>query len=71
VPPFPVAAIDTVAAGDSFNAGSAFALGRNYGLIESVRFANATGALSTTKEGAQSAMPSLPEVERFLKKRRP
>jgi ribokinase len=69
VPPFPVAAIDTVAAGDSFNAGLAFALGRNQGLVESARFANAAGALSTTKEGAQSAMPSLREVERFLKQR--
>jgi ribokinase len=69
VPAFPVAAIDTVAAGDSFNAGLAFALGKNRGLIESARFANAAGALSTTKEGAQSAMPSLREVERFLKLR--
>jgi ribokinase len=67
VPSFTVDAIDTVAAGDSFNAGLAFALGRGNTLIQAVRFANATGALSTTKEGAQSAMPSFSEVERFLK----
>lgn len=66
VPSFAVNVIDTVAAGDSFNAGLAFALGRGCKLIDAVRFANATGALSTTKEGAQSAMPSLIEVERFL-----
>jgi ribokinase len=67
VPAFSVDTVDTVAAGDSFNAGLAFALGNNYNLIQAVRFASATGALSTMKEGAQSAMPSISEVERFLK----
>ncbi len=68
---FSVDVMDTVAAGDSFNAGLAFALGNNRNLIEAVRFANATGALSTTKEGAQSAMPTFSEVERFLKSQAP
>ena len=31
-----------------------------------VRFANAVGALSTTKNGAIPAMPSLEEIHRFL-----
>ncbi len=66
VPAFSVRAVDTVAAGDSFNAGLAYALGEGLEMIEAVRFANAVAGLSTTKEGAQSAMPSLAEVETLL-----
>ncbi len=66
VPGFIVNVIDTVAAGDSFNAGLAIALGEGAILLEAIRFANATGALSTTREGAQSAMPSLKEVRALL-----
>jgi ribokinase len=62
VPGFTVNVVDTVAAGDSFNAGLAVALGMGMTMPEAIRFANATGALSTTREGAQSAMPSLEEV---------
>ena len=66
VPRFTVTAIDTVAAGDCFNGGLAFALaaGRPFG--EAVRFASACGALSTTKRGAAAAAPSLAEVERLM-----
>lgn len=63
VPAFAVRAVDTVAAGDSFNAGLAYALAEGVEPAEAVRFANAVAGLSTTKEGAQSAMPSLTEVE--------
>jgi ribokinase len=66
VPAFAVKAVDTVAAGDSFNAGLAYALAEGVELVEAVRFANAVAGLSTTKEGAQSAMPSLAEVEAFM-----
>jgi len=66
VPGFPVRVVDTVAAGDSFNAGLAAALGQGADLAGAVRFANATGALSTTREGAQSAMPALADVRALL-----
>jgi ribokinase len=62
IPGYSVKVVDTTAAGDSFNAGLALALGESRGMAEAVRFANAVGALSTTKEGAQGAMPSLPEA---------
>jgi ribokinase len=62
VPGFSVPVVDTVAAGDSFNAGLALALAEGKSLGDSVRFANAVGALSTTREGAQSAMPSREEA---------
>ncbi|MGE5558800.1 MAG: ribokinase [Bacillota bacterium] len=66
VPGFTVNAVDTTAAGDSFNAGFAFALARGMPLKECVRFGNGVGALSTTAKGAQGAMPGLEEVESFL-----
>jgi ribokinase len=66
VPPFAVAAIDTVAAGDSFNGGLATALAEGRSLAAAVRFAAAAGALSTTKKGASAAAPTRAEVEAFL-----
>ncbi len=67
VPPFTVNAIDTVAAGDSFNGGLASALDEGKPLAEAVRFAAACGALSTTKKGASAAAPTRPEIDAFLR----
>jgi ribokinase len=69
IPGFNVKSVDTTAAGDSFNAGLAFALGMGYGIIEAIRFANAVAAISTTRDGAQPAMPLREEVEAFLANR--
>ena len=66
VPPFRVTAIDTVAAGDSFNGGLASALDDGKTLADAVRFAAACGALSTTKRGASAAAPTRAEVAAFL-----
>lgn len=63
---FKVKTVDTVAAGDSFNAGLAFALHLKYPIEKAVRFANAVGAISTTREGAQTAMPTMKELEAFF-----
>ncbi len=63
---FKVDAIDTVAAGDAFNGGLATALTEGHTLPEAVRWGAATGALSTTKTGAQQSMPSRADVETFL-----
>ncbi len=65
-PAFPVTALDTTAAGDSFNAGLAYAIDGGMRLEESLRFACAVGALSTTRAGAQGAMPTLSSVEGLL-----
>jgi ribokinase len=66
MPGFKVATIDTTAAGDTFNAGFAFALSNENDIKYSVRFANACAALSTTSFGAQSAMPIMEEVNNIL-----
>lgn len=66
VPPFRVKAIDTVAAGDCFNAGLATALTRGADMPEAVRFAAACGALATTRAGAAEAAPTADEVATLL-----
>ncbi|KZL23812.1 ribokinase [Pseudovibrio sp. Ad37] len=66
VEPFKVNAIDTVAAGDCFNGGLAYALDSGKSLAEAVRFAAACGALSTTKHGAATSAPTLVEVEALM-----
>ena len=67
VPSFPVHAIDTTAAGDAFNAGFATALMLGKSPLESATFAAAVAAISVTRRGAQPSMPSMAEVEEFLK----
>lgn len=66
VQPYRVNVEDTTGAGDSFNAGFAFALAQERGLDEAVVTANAVGALSTRNVGAQSAMPTLEELNHFI-----
>lgn len=63
---FKVAVVDTVAAGDSFNAGFAKALMTGKSVDEALVFANAVAALAVTRAGAQSAMPTMAEVEKLL-----
>ena len=65
-PSFPVPVKDTTAAGDSFNAGLAWALGQGYDAPDALRFACAVGGISTTMAGAQAAMPDLNTVSALL-----
>ena len=66
VPPFRVVSVDSVAAGDCFNGGLAFAFAEGRPLSDAVRFASACGALSTTKAGATSSAPTLDDVSALL-----
>lgn len=66
VPAFKVEAVDTTAAGDSFNGGLAVALTRGMALPDAVRFACAVAAITVTRMGAQPSLPTGAEVERFL-----
>jgi len=62
-----VTAIDTVAAGDAFNAGFTAYLLQGVSFEKSVQMGVYTGSLAVTKLGAQESMPSLEEMEKFLK----
>ncbi|WP_321784322.1 ribokinase [Paraburkholderia sp. J94] len=63
-PGFTVEAVDSTGAGDTFN--GALAAFWHLGMSEAVRRANAAGALSVTRAGAQGGMPTLAELEAFL-----
>src|SRR5258708_17538605 len=65
VPAASVKAVDTTAAGDTFNGAFAVALIEGLPLLEAVQFANTAAALSVTQRGAQSSIPSRREVDAF------
>jgi ribokinase len=68
-PAFPVNAVDTVAAGDAFAGGLVAALVQGLSLRQAVVWGAAAGALTTTKTGAQSAMPDRASFDAFLRDR--
>ncbi|WP_156290964.1 ribokinase [Oceanobacillus salinisoli] len=63
VPSHNVTTVDSTGAGDAFNAGIAFMLGKRESLKSTVEFAVVVGALAVTKLGAQEGMPTIEEVE--------
>ena len=81
---FPIAAIDTTAAGDAFVGGLLYRLASGgvdaehfdafvadeARVREALAFASACGALATTRHGAFAAMPGLPDVLALLARRR-
>ncbi|HTL90541.1 MAG TPA: ribokinase [Leptolyngbya sp.] len=71
IPAFSVNAIDTVAAGDAFNAGLAVALSEGLELRDAIVWGSAAGALSTTKSGVQSSLSDRATVEAFLNRQKP
>jgi len=66
IPGFPVPVVDTTGAGDTFNGALAVALSKGMALEDACRYANAAAALSVTKLGAQTGMPTEKELELFL-----
>jgi sugar/nucleoside kinase (ribokinase family) len=62
VPSLPVNVVDTVGAGDSFNAGFLHAYLRGWELEKALRLACACGALSTQKAGGTAGQPTLEEA---------
>jgi ribokinase len=61
-----VDAVDSTAAGDAFTGSLAVGIAQNKALLDAALFANYVAALSVTKMGAQSSMPTLGEVESFM-----
>jgi len=66
VPPFKINAVDPTAAGDAFTGVLAKAFVETKDLREAARVANAAGALTCTKLGAQPSLPTKEEIEAFL-----
>jgi ribokinase len=65
-PSFPVAAVDSTAAGDAFNGALACALAERRPMQEAIRFASAAGAMAVTRKGAQDSLPTRDEIEKLL-----
>jgi len=66
-PAFPVDAVDTTGAGDSFNAGFVWQMLNGGGLDDCLRLGNACAALSTRALGGTTSFPTLEEAETFLR----
>jgi len=62
-PAYPVAVIDTTAAGDTFCGALAAALDRRRGLETAIEFAAAAGSLACARLGAQTSIPDLAAIE--------
>ncbi len=65
-PSFPMTAVDSTAAGDAFNGALACALAEGQTMEEAIQFANAAGAISVTRKGAQDSLPTREEIMRLL-----
>jgi ribokinase len=62
IPSRKVEAIDTTAAGDTFNGALAVAIAQGKSLTEAVAFGNQAAAISVTRLGAQTSVPYLHEL---------
>ncbi len=65
-PAFPIEAVDTTAAGDTFCGALAARLAEHAGLADALRFASAASALACTRLGAQASIPARADVEAWL-----
>lgn len=63
---FRVTATDTTAAGDTFNGAFVTGLLEEMPLESAIKFAHAAAAISVTRFGAQTSIPTREEVETFL-----
>lgn len=66
IPGFRVTAKDTTAAGDTFNGALVTALLEDKSLDQAIQFAHAAAAISVTRLGAQSSIPTRQETLDFL-----
>ena len=65
VPAYPVKAVDTVAAGDSYMAGLCKCLSEGLEIKPAMEYASKCGAVAVTRTGAVSSLPSAEDIARF------
>ncbi|UTM59411.1 ribokinase [Photobacterium sp. CCB-ST2H9] len=69
IPGYKVDAVDTTAAGDTFNGAFVTGLLEEMSLESAIQFGHAAAALSVTRFGAQTSIPNREEVDVFLSER--
>ncbi len=69
-PAYKVKTIDTTAAGDIFNGAFAVSLQRNFDIFYSLKFSNASAAISVTRKGASVSCPEYEEVIKLMEDNR-
>lgn len=69
VPPFRVVEVDPTGAGDCYGAAFVVGLLEGWGLTRTARFANAVGALATTRQGPMEGTFTRAQVEAFMSER--
>ena len=69
VPSFKITAVDPTAAGDTFTGAMTLHYLRTGNMPAAVRYGCAAGALAATKLGAQPSLPTVQDVEAFLRDR--
>lgn len=69
IPAYPVEAVDTTAAGDTYCGCLVVALAEGRDLADAVRFASAAAALCVQRMGAQPSVPWRGEIDAFLEDR--
>lgn len=66
-PGFPVDVTNILGAGDAFGGGFLYGLVNDWGWYKSARLGNACGAIVVTEHGCANFMPTMAEVEEFVK----
>ena len=64
---FKVDPVDSTAAGDTFTSAFAYRFALNDSVEDAVRFASAASAIAVTRKGAIRSIPTIDEVEDFLR----
>lgn len=67
IPPFPITVLNVLGAGDAFASGLICGMRKGLTLDRAVRMGNAVGAIVVTRHGCANFMPTMPEVEDFVR----
>lgn len=67
IPAIKVKVVDTTGAGDTFLGSFMVAINNNLSMKDALTFANICAGLKTTKLGAQTGMPKLNDVKKYIK----
>jgi ribokinase len=69
IPAFPAKPVDSTGSGDAFCSGFIYGLLQNKSMRQCGLWGNAAGALSTRRQGAREALPTLDELKKLLSKK--